>query len=59
MLKKYGCFSLVLVIVTGLFLLLGALLFIYSEQQGISIPLMDRVKTDLLFPEIALRVILV
>ena len=53
--KNMVVFSLVLVIVTGLFLLLGALLFIYSEQQGISIPLMDgSPKTDLLFPEIAL-----
>ena len=53
--KNMVVFSLVLVIVTGLFLLLGALLFIYSEQQGLSIPLMDgSPKTDLLFPEIAL-----
>ena len=53
--KNMVVFSFVLVIVTGLFLLLGALLFIYSEQQGLSIPLMDgSPKTDLLFPEIAL-----
>ena len=53
--KNMVVFSLVLVLVTGLFLLLGALLFIYSKEQGISIPLMDgRPKTDLLFPEVAL-----
>ena len=37
-------------------MLLGALLFIYATQQGITIPLMDgSPKTDLLFPEIALN----
>ena len=37
-------------------MLLGALLFIYANQQGISVPLMDgSAKTDLLFPEIALN----
>ncbi|MGB2476148.1 MAG: sodium:solute symporter [Flavobacteriaceae bacterium] len=49
-------FSIVLVIVTGLFMLLGALLFIYAKKQGIALPLMDgNPKTDLLFPEIALN----
>jgi len=49
-------FSVVLVIVTGLFMLLGALLFIYAKKEGIAIPLMDgQAKTDLLFPEIALN----
>jgi Na+/proline symporter len=37
-------------------MLLGALLYIYAEREGISIPLMDgEPKTDLLFPEIALN----
>ncbi len=54
--KNMIVFSLVLVVVTGLFMLLGALLFIYAEREGISIPLMNgKVKTDLLFPEIALN----
>ncbi|MEL0226459.1 MAG: sodium:solute symporter, partial [Flavobacteriaceae bacterium] len=40
----------------GLFMLLGALLFIYTKKEGIAIPLMDgQAKTDLLFPEIALN----
>lgn len=38
------------------FLFLGALLFVYAEQQGIAIPVLDgKTKTDLLFPEIALN----
>jgi Na+/proline symporter len=54
--KNMVVFSLVLVVVTGLFMLLGALLYIYAEREGISIPLMDgEPKTDLLFPEIALN----
>lgn len=54
--KNMIVFSIVLVIVTGLFMLLGALLYIYADQQGISVPLMDGItKTDLLFPEIALN----
>lgn len=49
-------FSLVLGFVTTLFMLLGALLFIYAQQEGIALPLMDgRPKSDLLFPEIALN----
>lgn len=49
-------FSFVLVAVTFLFMLLGALLFIYAAQNNIAIPLMDnKPKTDLLFPEIALN----
>ena len=47
-------FSLVLVVVTFLFLVLGAMIFIYAEQNQIMIPLMEgSPKTDLLFPEIA------
>ena len=49
-------FSFVLVLVTALFMLLGALLFIYAQREGIGIPLIDGApKTDLLFPEIALN----
>ncbi len=54
--KNMLFFSIILTIVTFLFLLLGALLFIYTERYGIKIPLMDgKPKTDLLFPEIAIN----
>lgn len=54
--KNMVSFSFVLVGVTVLFMLLGALLFIYAEQNNVAIPLMDgSPKTDLLFPEIALN----
>lgn len=54
--KNMVVFSFVLVFVTGLFMLLGSLLYIYAESQGIEVPLMDgSPKTDLLFPEIALN----
>lgn len=54
--KNMIAFSFVLVIVTGLFMLLGALLYIYAGKEGIQIPLMDgKPTTDLLFPEIALN----
>ena len=54
--KNMVSFSFVLVISTFLFMLLGALLFIYAKREGIAIPLMDGTpKTDLLFPEIALN----
>ena len=54
--KNMVSFSVVLVGVTFLFMLLGALLFIYAERNAIAIPLMDGTpKTDLLFPEIALN----
>ena len=54
--KNMISFSFVLVGVTFLFMLLGALLFIYSKQNGIAVPLMDGApKTDLLFPEVALN----
>lgn len=54
--KNMLSFSVVLVIVTFLFMLLGALLFIYADKFGVSIPYMDgKQKTDLLFPEIALN----
>ena len=54
--KNMLCFSIVLTLVTFLFLLLGALLFIYAKRNNIEIPLLDgQPKTDLLFPEIALN----
>jgi len=54
--KNMVTFSIVLVMVTFLFVLLGALLFIYAAKENISIPLMDgSPKSDLLFPEIALN----
>lgn len=54
--KNMVSFSFVLVGVTFLFMLLGTLLFIYSKQNGIAIPLMGgSPKTDLLFPKVALN----
>ncbi len=54
--KNMVSFSIVLVIVTFVFMLLGALLFIYAEKYQIAIPLMNgESKSDLLFPEIALN----
>jgi len=54
--KNMVSFSIVLVIVTFLFMLLGALLYIYANKNNISMPLMDgQPRTDLLFPEIALN----
>ena len=49
--KNMLSFSIVLVVVNFLFLMLGALLFIYAEKTGILMP----EKTDLLFPTIALN----
>jgi Na+/proline symporter len=46
----------ILIPVNFVFLVLGAVLFIYAERFGIAIPIVDGVlKTDLLFPEIALN----
>lgn len=46
----------VLIVVNFVFLSLGALLFIYAEKFGIATPVVDgSIKTDLLFPEIALN----
>ncbi len=54
--KNMVSFSFVMALVTFLFILLGALLFIYTSKNNIQIPLMDGApKTDLLFPEIALN----
>ncbi len=54
--KNMVSFSVVLVAVTFVFMLLGALLFIYADKFEIAMPLMDgKPKSDLLFPEIALN----
>jgi Na+/proline symporter len=54
--KNMVSFGVVLIAVNFVFLLLGALLFIYADRFGIAIPELDgKVKTDLLFPEIALN----
>lgn len=54
--KNMLSFSIVLAVVTFLFMLLGALLFIYANQFNIAIPTLNGTpKTDLLFPEIALN----
>ncbi|MET2985719.1 sodium:solute symporter [Aureibaculum conchae] len=54
--KNMISMSILLVIVNFFFLSLGALLFIYAENLGISIPEVDgRTRTDLLFPEIAMN----
>ncbi|WP_372745644.1 sodium:solute symporter [Lutibacter sp.] len=46
----------ILIVVNFIFLTLGALLFIYAEKFGIQIPMVEgNPKTDLLFPEIALK----
>ena len=46
----------VLIAVNFVFLTLGALLFIYAKKIGIAIPVVNgNIKTDLLFPEIALK----
>ncbi|MEO9571523.1 MAG: sodium:solute symporter [Polaribacter sp.] len=45
-----------LIIVNFFFLSLGALLFIYADKIGVSIPIVDgKIRTDLLFPEIAMN----
>lgn len=54
--KNMMSFSVVIIVVNFVFLLLGALLFIYANRFDIATPLLDgKVKTDLLFPEIALN----
>ncbi|TPN85417.1 sodium:solute symporter [Aquimarina algicola] len=53
--KNMISFSTILIVVNFVFLTLGALLFIYAERFDIAIPVVDgKVKTDLLFPEIAI-----
>ncbi len=54
--KNMVTFSIILIVVNLVFLLLGALLFIYADRYGVALPLMDgEPKSDLLFPEIALN----
>ena len=54
--KNMISFSIVLVLVTALFMFLGSLLFTYQDINNIIIPSMDgQIRTDLLFPEIALN----
>ena len=54
--KNMLWFSIVLVIVTALFMILGSLLYVYKAENSIVMPLLDgQIKTDLLFPEIALN----
>jgi Na+/proline symporter len=54
--KNMISMSVLLVIVNFAFLSLGALLFIYSQQFAIDIPAVEgRLRTDLLFPEIAMN----
>ena len=49
-------FSLILVLVTFIFLILGALLFTFAEKNEVLIPFLNgRENTDLLFPQIALN----
>ena len=53
--KNMVSFSFVLLAVTFVFMLLGALLFIYAGKFGIATPMVDgQAKTDLLFPEVSL-----
>ncbi|WP_460219784.1 sodium:solute symporter [Psychroserpens sp. MEBiC05023] len=54
--KNMFSMSILLVIVNFVFLSLGALLFIYAEQFGVDIPVVDgKTRNDLLFPEIAMN----
>jgi Na+/proline symporter len=54
--KNMVSFSIVLIVVNFIFLLLGALLFMYAAENSIEVPVMDgKARTDLLFPEIALK----
>lgn len=54
--KNVVSLGLVLIPVNLAFLFLGALLFAYAEQTGLSIPFVNgKEQTDLLFPEIALN----
>ncbi|WP_340065392.1 sodium:solute symporter [Ascidiimonas aurantiaca] len=54
--KNMISLSVILIVVNFVFMVLGALLFVYADQTGIEIPKLDgSVKTDLMFPEIALN----
>ena len=52
--KNMFTFTGIFVVINLFFLGVGALLYIYAEKNGISIPMIDgKLRTDLLFPEIA------
>ena len=54
--KNMIVFSLILVVVTLVFLILGTLLFSFAEKNDVLIPILNgRESTDLLFPQIALN----
>lgn len=55
--KNVYAFTSVLVIVNGLFLFMGALLFLYAQKNNISLPLSDTgtLQTDLIYPTLALE----
>jgi len=52
--KNMYTFTGIFVIINIFFLSVGALLYLYAEKNGITVPMVDGVaRTDLLFPEIA------
>lgn len=52
--KNMFTFTGIFVVINLFFLGVGALLYIYAEKNGISVPMIDgKLRTDLLFPEIA------
>ncbi|KAA5824474.1 sodium:solute symporter [Algibacter amylolyticus] len=54
--KNMFTMATLLIFVNFFFLSLGALLFIYADKFGLQVPVVDgRVRTDLLFPEIAMN----
>jgi len=54
--KNMFTFTGIFVVINIFFLSVGALLYMYAEKNGISIPMVDGVQqTDLLFPEIAFK----
>ncbi len=54
--KNMFTFTGIFVIINIFFLSVGALLYMFAEKNGISVPMVDNVaRTDFLFPEIALK----
>jgi Na+/proline symporter len=54
--KNMFTFTGIFVIINIFFLSVGALLYMYAEKNGITVPMVDNVaRTDFLFPEIALK----
>lgn len=52
--KNMFTFTGIFVVINLFFLSVGAMLYLYAERHGISVPMLDnKVRTDLLFPEIA------